>query len=87
VVTSNYPARKAGVTKLMNIDEAKKKCVRPQPPAACPFLLLGGMLPLHAPACARAARRHAAAALALPRSCDLIPPSRSLNWCSCRAKT
>jgi hypothetical protein len=28
VVTCNYPARKAGVTKLMNITEARKKCVR-----------------------------------------------------------
>lgn len=27
MVTCNYPARHAGVTKLMNIDEAKKKCV------------------------------------------------------------
>jgi len=26
VVTCNYPARNAGVTKLMNIEEAKKKC-------------------------------------------------------------
>lgn len=26
VVTCNYPARNAGVTKLMNIDDAKKKC-------------------------------------------------------------
>ena len=71
----------------MNIDEAEKKHVRPQPPAACPFLLLGGTLPLHAPTCTRATRRHAAAALALPRSCDLISQSRSLNCCSCRATT
>ena len=71
VVTCNYPARQGGVTKLMNIEEAKKKCVRASPAAACVRL-------------AAVAMRPCSAGLHLSCRPDHI---RSRSWCSCRART
>jgi hypothetical protein len=71
VVTCNYPARQGGVTKLMNIEEAKKKCVRASPTAACVRL-------------AAVAMRPCPASLHLSCRPDYI---RSRSWCSCRART
>jgi len=44
VVTCNYVARKAGVTKLMNIVEAKKKCVSASSAACLQIMPVHGLL-------------------------------------------
>ena len=71
VVTCNYPARQGGVTKLMNIEEAKKKCVRASPAVACVCLAAVAMHPC-------------SASLRLSCRPDHI---LSRSWCSCRART